>query len=383
MEDKNLKISTNLPFVISGIDTLYFFYESNKNYDDFFSDVLEQLEDSKKKFEQQEVSFENRDLKIYINSHVLEFNGKAQGFYWFSHIDNYLTVGFKQADLNGRLHNIQVQLNAIGIYTIGIKELLRHTDTIFKSITTGYKPVTRADLNIFVQTDLSWLNKDMFVSRKRKYTTHTKEIASKHRLETLYIGKAPFLLRLYDKKEELKNSSKREMMNAYFLANGFKSDDEVFNIEFELHRKYLKSFSIDSVDDLLSHAEKLFKECMNTIRLVDLSSISKNSASSSNRYKANIHPLWRHISDSYELKDFLADDKPLLKVARPKYHYTVEQALLEHIFLAHRVTSKEVIVDEQFYSEVFMMFSKLSADELKGLYLKNKGLANDSAVGLM
>jgi len=383
MEDKNLKTFTNLPDVISGIDTLYYFFESNNLYDNFFKNLLEQLEVSKRNFEQQNISYENRDLKIDVNNQVFEFNGKSQGFYWFSHLDNYFSVGFKDSLINVDVHNIQIQFNAIGIYTLGIKTLLRYADNIFKNITTGYKPVTRVDLNIFVQTDLSWLNKDMFVSRKRKYTTHTKEVSSKYRLQTLYIGKAPFLLRLYDKKEELKNSSKKEMMYAYFIAHGFKKDDEIFNIEFELHRKYLKSFNIDTVDDLLVVGEKLFKECMSAIRLVDLSSISKNSINSQNRYKADTHLLWKYISDSYKLKEFLANDKPLLKVMRPKYFYTVEQAIKEHVELAKRADLNNVIVDEQFYCEVLTARGKVCQADIKGLYSQNKGLANDSAVGIL
>ena len=383
MENKNTKISTNLPNVISGIDTLYYFYESNNLYDEFFINMLQQLEDNKKRFDSQNISYENRDLKITVHNQLFEFNGKSQGFYWFSHLDNFLSVGFKESSKNRELHNIQIQFNAIGIYTLGIKTLLRYADDIFKNISTGYKPVTRADLNIFVQTDLSWLNKDMFVSRKRNYTTHTKEVSSKYRLQTLYIGKAPFLLRLYDKQEELKKSPKKEMMHTYFSQHGFNLQNEVFNIEFELHRTYLKSFKIDSVEDLLSKAEKLFKECMSAIRLVDLSTISKGSINSTNRYKADTHPLWQHISDSYKLKDFLADDKALLKVTRPKYFYTLEQAITEHVELAKRADLNNIVVDEQFYCEVLTARGKVCKADFRGLYLQNKEPANESAVGLL
>jgi len=381
MENKNTKISTNLPNVISGIDTLYYFYESNKLYDDFFIKMLQQLEDNKKRFDSQSISYENRDLKITVHNQVFEFNGKSQGFYWFSHLDNYFSVGFKDTSKNIELHNIQIQLNAIGIYTLGIKTLLRHADDTFQNIITGYKPVTRADLNIFVQTDLSWLSKEMFVSRKRNYTTHSKEVCSKYRLQTLYIGKTPFLLRLYDKQEELKNSSKKKMMYQYFVDNGFNTEDEIFNIEFELHRTYLRSFEIDSVDDLLAQAQKLFKECMQAIRLIDITTISKNSINSSNRYKADTHPLWQHIRDSYKLKDFLADDKPLLKVKRPKYTYTVEQAIKEHVELAKRADVNNIVVDEQFYCEVLTARGKVCRAYFKGLYLQNKEPASDSALG--
>ena len=383
MKENITKNFTNLPKVISGIDTLYYFYESNDLYTLFFLELLQQLADNKKRFEAQEVTYENRDLKVSINNQVFEFNGKAQGFYWFSHIDNFLSIGLKDSLTNTEVHNIQIQFNAIGIYTLGIKTLLRYTDDVFINITTGYKPITRADLNVFVQTNLSWLNKDIFVSRKRNYTTHTKEVCSKYRLQTLYIGKSPFLLRLYDKKEELKNSPKKEMMYAYFSQNGFIKENELFNIEFELHRTHLKSFGIDTVDDLLSHAEKLFKESMSAIRLVDLSSISNKSINSQNRYKADTHPLWQHISDSYKLKEFLADDKPLLKVVRPKYFYTVEQAIQEHVELAKRADLNNVVVDEQFYCEVLTARGKVCQSDFRGLYSQNKGLANDSAVGVL
>jgi hypothetical protein len=177
MEDKPIT-SADLPKVISGIDTLFYFYESNDLYDDFFLDILDQLEDSKGRFEKREIAYSNKDLKIAISNQVFEFNGKAQGFYWFTNLDNFLSVGFKDSLTNRSLNDIQVQLNAVGIYTLGIKALLRYTDDIFKDVTTGYKPVTRADLNMFVQSNMSWLQKDMFVSRKRQYTTHLKEISS-------------------------------------------------------------------------------------------------------------------------------------------------------------------------------------------------------------
>ena len=371
MEDKN-KLSTNLPNVISGIDTFYYFYESNDLYDDFFLEILDQLEDSKGRFDKRDISYANKDLKVSISSQAFEFNGKAQGFYWFTHLDNFLTVGFKDNLTNRGLNDIQVQFTAVGLYTLGLKALLRYVDDIFKDVTTDYKPITRVDLNMFIQSDLSWLDKDMFVSRKRKYTTHLKEVSSKYKLQTLYIGKEPFLLRLYDKKEELKNSKKNELMYEYFLNNGFTREDDIFNLEFELHRKYLKTYSIDTVDDLLGHAEKLFKESMNAIRLVDLSTISQNSINTMNRYKAETHPLWQHISDSYKLKEFLALDMPLERIKRKNYSYTIEDSMKEQVSLARKAYVHNIVVDEQFYEEVLEAFykSKESKDNTSQTPLK-------------
>jgi hypothetical protein len=251
-----------------------------------------------------------------------------------------------------------VQFNAVGLYTLGLKALLRYADDMFKEVSTGHRPITRVDLNMFVQSNLSWLEKDMFVSRKRIYTTHLKEISSKYRLQTLYIGKAPFLLRLYDKKEELKTSKKNEMMYEYFLNNGFTREDDIFNIEFEIHRKHLKFYNIDTVDDLLGHAEKLFRESMDAIRLVDLSTISENSINTMNRYKAEIHPLWKYFSDSYKLNDFLALDMPLERLKRKSYAYAIEDSIKEQVILAKKAYIHNIVVDEQFYDEVLEAFRK-------------------------
>ena len=365
---ENYYDSTNLPKVICGIDSLYYFYKTNDLYSLFFLELIEQLDAKKKKFDDMNIEYSNKDIKVSINNQDFEFNGKAKGFYWFTHFDNIFTVGFKDHHTNMQLLDIQVQLNAIGIYDkLGLKSLLRYTDNIFKHIATGYKTVTRIDLNMFVQADLSWLSVDMFVSRKRKYTTHYKEVKSKTRVETIYIGKAPFLLRLYDKKEELKNSHKNEMMYNYFETYGFNRKDDVFNIEFEMHRTYLRTFGIDTVDDALGMAEKLFKDAMNSIRLVDISSISEKSIKTNNRYKAEIHPLWKYLSASYRLKDFLAFDKPLVKLPKKKFLYTEEEAIVEHVKLAVTSKANDIVHDEQFFSQVMHYLKKYTVTEIKSM----------------
>jgi len=350
MNDNN--IINNTPKTISGIDTLYYFYESNDLYDDLFLEIVDQIEESKGRFEKRDIAYSNKDIKIQINKQAFTFNGKAQGFFWLTHIDEYFTIGFKDRLTNRGLNDIQIQLNANGIYTIGLKTLLQYVDDLLTGYITGHKPLTRIDLNIFVQADLSWISKEMFVARKRSYISIFKEIANKHKLQTLYIGKKPFLLRLYNKIEELHNSKKKEMMFEYFLNNGFDSLANVFNIEFEMHRDYFKSFKIDTVDDLLQRAELLFQDCLNAVRLVDLSTITDNTIDFKNKNRALTHPLWEHLNNSYKLNDFLALEAPLERIKRKSYRYTIEEAIKEQYALAKKAYIHNIQVDEQFYSEV-------------------------------
>ncbi|WP_294879193.1 hypothetical protein [Sulfurimonas sp. RIFOXYB12_FULL_35_9] len=356
MNEKN--IINNTLKTISGIDTLYYFYESNDLYDDLFLDILDQLEDAKGRFDKRDISYSNKDIKIQINKQAFTFNGKAQGFYWFTHIDEYFTIGFKDHLTNRGLNDIQIQLNANGIYPLSLNTLIKYTDDLLVGFITGYKPLTRVDLNIFVQSDLSWISKEMFVARKRSYISIFKEIATKHQLQTLYIGKKPFLLRLYNKAEELKSSKKKDMMYEYFLNNGFDSLENVFNIEFEMHRNYFKSFKIDTVDDLLQRAELLFQDCLTAIRLVDLSTITDNTIDSKNKNRALTHPLWEHLSTSYKLNDFLALEAPLERIKRKSYRYTIQEAIEEQCALAKKAYIHNIVVDEQFYNEVLETFCK-------------------------
>jgi hypothetical protein len=355
---ENITKNENTPITISGIDTMFYFYETNDLYDDFFLDILDQLEEVRGRFEKRDIKYENKDLQILIKGQTFFFNGKAEGFYWFTHLDSYLKLGFKDYKTNKNLNDIQVQFNAIGIYTLGLKPLLTYTDDLLSGYITGHRPLTRVDLNIFVQSDLSWIDKSMFVSRKRSYTSIFKEVASKHKLQTLYVGKKPFLLRMYDKMEELKNSKKKEMMYEYFLNNGFKSLNDAFNIEFEIHRAYFKSYQIDTVDDLLSRAELLFQDCLNAIRLVDLSTLTDSTEDETNKYRALTHPLWEHLGSSYKLKDFLALDAPLERIKRKSYSYTIEEAMQEHVAIARKFYIHGGIVDKQHFDEVLQAFNK-------------------------
>ena len=207
--------------ILSGIDSLYYFAESNENYNELFLDIVNQIEEIQGKFKKLDIEFDNSDINITIEDTTLNFRGKAEGFYWFRDLNNFFKIGFKDSTKNETLHDIRVQLQGVGIYTIGIKNLLKIiNDDLIKRYTTGYFPVTRADLNCFAEYDFSFINRDMFVTRKRQYAT-ISEIGSANSLQTIYVGKEPFKLRLYNKTLEMKKSKKTNLMNDYFEHNSF------------------------------------------------------------------------------------------------------------------------------------------------------------------
>ena len=173
-----------------------------------------------------------------------------------------------------------------------------------------------------------------------------------HKLQTLYVGKKPFLLRLYDKAEELKSSTKYTLMKEYFANNEIDIKKPLFNIEFEFHRAYLKTFDIDTVDKLLENAELLFKDSMDAIRMIDINSITDNTSKGNNRNRATTHPLWSYIKDQYSLKEFLQLDVPLERLKRKTYVYSFEDAITDHMLLARKCLSNKIGISIEFYTEV-------------------------------
>jgi len=359
--------------MIHGIDTLHYFCESNENYDNLFLDILDQMEDIRGKFGKREIDYENSDIYISIDQVSFSYRGKAEGFYWFKNINDFFQIGFKDKATNRGLNDIRVQLLGVGIYTIGIKSLIDFINkNLLANYITDYQQITRVDLNTFVQYDFKFITRDMFVTRKRNYST-IAEIGNSKEIQTIYIGKKPFLLRLYNKQLELKNSNKKDLMEEYFLNNGFDIDDNIFNIEFELHRTHLKQYNIKTVDELLQSAVKLFKTCMDDIRLIDTSTLSDDAIKHNNKNRAVTLPVWEHIKQSYNLKQFLQSSIPLDRVKRKVSIYDDRKFKIEMLAVLRRAFINNLVfepehLDFYYYEAKESLKKTTTTKEMKKVY---------------
>ncbi len=81
--------------ILSGIDSLYYFVQSNENYSDLFYDIEDQLETIQGKFKKLDIEFENSDINITIEDTTLTYLGYAEGFHWFKDLNNFFKIGFK------------------------------------------------------------------------------------------------------------------------------------------------------------------------------------------------------------------------------------------------------------------------------------------------
>lgn len=339
--------------MLHGIDSLYYFCESNDNYDNLYLEITEEVEEKEGMFKKKDIDFENCDIHISINSIPLNYLGKEEGFYWFKDINEFFKIGFKDKYKNRGLNDIRVQLQGIGIYTVGIKSLNEFINNfLLADYVTGHFPITRVDLNSFVQYDFSFLTKEMFVTRKRQYTT-ISEIGNASSVQTIYVGKEPFKLRLYNKKEELKKSKKKDLMYEYFANNDFDLEKDIFNVEFELHRTYLKTFNISTIEELLSNAVNLFKQSMDDIRLVDISNITENDIKNNSKNRAETLNIWEHIKNSYKLDDFLQIQLPLERLKRAISIYDDNKFELEYLGLLRKAFINNLNIDKNYTNFLF------------------------------
>jgi hypothetical protein len=340
--------------IISGIDTLYYFVETNEHYDDLYFEVMDSMDTVVGRFERNEEEYQNEDVSITINKHELIYIGNAMGFSWFRDRLRLFKIGFKDKEKNRNLHNIQVQLLASGIYTVGLKTLLGLIDDMLDGYITGNKPVTRADLNAFVSFDFSFLQKHMFVTKKKSFR-EMNTFYNGQEPETFYVGKNPFTLRIYNKKLELaKNTSKQEIMEEFFANNDLpvSSPYPIWNIEFELHRDYLRRYDVKTIDELLANAKNLFYECMNIIRLIDDTTLTREMIASGHSNRAETLLVWKAIQESYTLDWILQNNTPLEALKRKAYKYTVDDAIREHYELGRKARLNGIITCDGFYKEV-------------------------------
>ena len=142
-------------------------------------------------------------------------------------------------------------------------------------------------------------------------------------------------------------------MYEYFANNGFNLEDEIFNVEFEMHRTHLRQYNITTVEELLTNAENLFRDSMNQIRLVDINSISDDAIKHNNKRRANTLPIWQHIHDSYKLDSFLQTSLPLQRVKRIISVYDDTKFKIEYVTLLRKAFINNLHIDMDFIETLF------------------------------
>lgn len=310
---------------LSSIDTLYYFAESNGQYPDFF---IQSVDDPiNKAIESYGGRIPKDSLKLELFGLEFTYLNKGDGFHFFRDKANLFRIGFKDPKTITNVHDIWIQTEFLGVYAMGIVRLTRYINKMIASISLRNYFVNRADLNMFVPFDLlSYIDTDNIVTTKRK---EGKIFGERKGYETLYIGKNPAKLRIYDKYKEAHVKNK-EILMAYILEqHGIKFENPLCNLEFQLSRSWFKQFKINTLDDLFTNAVMIFHKCMKMVRVIDTLSISEKDRAANRMYKAKNDPLWEYLKNSYRFDPMKQNILPLERVQYEKKRLTQEHFIMD------------------------------------------------------
>lgn len=346
---------------VCGIDTLFYFAQTDEHYENVFLSIEEQLEAQRELHESDLYAYRHCSMLISLGATPLSYLSKKDGVYWFRELNSYFKIGFKNPNINNYQHNIQIQFQGVGIYTVGISPLIDFINNeLLRGFRTGLYQISRADLNCFIQYDFGFITKEMFVSKKKDYQI-ISEFGNSKRTQTLYVGKKPFLLRLYDKKLELKTSDKEAIMQEYFKHHGFNMDEPIFNVEFEMHRAHFKNLEIKSLEEFLTNANTLFKKAMDDIRLIDLSTITQKDINNNSKNRAKSLPIWDYIKESYNITSALQQDLTLQRVPQKRYFYDMPKFIND----THELLSKAIMSKLAISSDLMSKVTEYAIDAMK------------------
>lgn len=194
--------------------------------------------------------------------------GLSGGREWYQ-LDNYrigIIVDYDLA-IRANWYTCVIQYSQSHMFTLSSN--LEDIDLPFSDDITKYH-INRADVTHIYKSPVDYLNGYGIISRYRKVTT----IEENRRVETKYLGSrnSGNMVRWYNKTKELK--SKEDYKKINLIHNYFGGIDDLYTIELELRRDYLKRNNIDTLQDL-KKVYALYKDNIGSMRIYKDTEVNK------------------------------------------------------------------------------------------------------------
>lgn len=336
------KVSDNIS-TICGVDALYYHLKINfQNYTTFYN-----------------TCYLNNTLRIGAFSRTSENWQKQYTYFELRHPEDNIVIariGFKNLNTRDNLDSVMVQMDTFYMNTRGVLQsyydVVEHIEGL--GLQVGKSKISRIDLNTYVYGyDFSYLEYFYFSTLMRSNTKIYN--GAKDMLETFYLGSrssnAPYM-RIYNKWSELmakdEDQKKQSLIRYKFLKEyNLHLDDQkpLWNVEFELKREFLKSYSIDTVEQCLQSVNVLHSELMQRIRLMT----KKRKLEDRNTDRIPTSHVWEKIGNNY---NFLDSNIPLDKIVPIKYSKDIN-------WLINRVVEyKKVQSDNLTDNEILLLISQ-------------------------
>jgi hypothetical protein len=216
-------------------------------------------------------------------------SGKAPLFRWHLQFPEFHLFVSRREQFEGETPNAFASLNAQtlwGNWLAGSMIIVQQRLAMLGGVTERMKP-SRCDLCADFHIP-SRVSVDYLHSRRVPRHYETRTIMAGEDLETWYVGgtKSPVRLRIYDKGREILKSQK------LWFADIWERDSvhDVWRVEFQLRREFLRRFKIESLDDLEQRLRPLWE-------YLTCSWFELREHDDSHTTRRTVAPWWRAVQD--------------------------------------------------------------------------------------
>lgn len=294
---------------VCGIDALYFYVKIDlEDYKRFYLNLQ---------------SIEGENYKLLSPDYTKQFT-------YFAHygetenleFQKICRIGFKNTNTNDYNDFIIIQMETIALQQMTLDEIKEYFNLQLNSL--GLCPLkyqlSRFDLNTYVfDFDLSWINYNFFSTKMKK----SNSFYTGSKMQSFYLGSPGGIqFKIYNKLEELKTLDfkegiqKQTLIDKKYIYKYYKLPkyDFLWNLEYKIKREQMKTYGIDTIDDLKDKANGLFITLgNNVVRLLE------EEKKESNPDRINNHRLWDTILTQY---DYNGSTKTLLdRESQRKYYH--------------------------------------------------------------
>lgn len=265
------------------VDSLYLSYPG-----DLHPGVLTRLTQLKAKAQSPDPVKQSR-AQFEVGSHIFEVKDKGSGMFPFVLDDNAYRIQLSRPGKKLPMAYVKVSAEYLAFQgPVAVQEELKILLCEFGEI-TGQNMVSRidlaADFTSFCIMD-SW-HRSAWVTRAVEIHSYAKD----QEFTGWTVGMGGIIAaRLYDKTKEIKHSGK-SWAETLWLPAGWKPGQQVWRLEFEFKRDYLKERSLSSLDSVLANLNGLW-----SYATTEWLRLTEPNLADSTRTRWPTHPLWTALA---------------------------------------------------------------------------------------
>ncbi|QDT39374.1 replication initiation factor domain-containing protein [Stratiformator vulcanicus] len=237
--------------------------------------------------EAKEAAAGRKDVRFRTDDCLMLPKGKAPAYQWhLQYREFHLFIG-KSGQPRNASPNVFVSINARALWQFGMDSMVDTIATVIRELGGKVLLVKPSRVDLAADFRISAGLSEAFLQASRVPQRGKNEsYRDGNTLETFYLGQrgAPKMLRIYDKALEVAKSEKTWMSDIWDLEEC----RDVWRVEFQVRRPFLKERGINSIDDLRENLGGMWQYLTTdffSLRLRDNPNVSRCS----------MHPFWSDV----------------------------------------------------------------------------------------